>query len=485
MYEKLIQNRFSDMYPYHMPGHKRNMEDFPMAEYYGIDITEIDGFDNLHHPQGILKNIMKQAAQLFGAETYLLVNGSTCGILSAVSAALRRGDTLLMARNCHKSVWHAAYLRACKIRYVYPACLEHYGICGAVSAEDMERCLCRYPEIRAVLLTSPTYDGVVSDVARIVGLAHDRGIPVIVDEAHGAHFSLDARFPKSAIDLGADLVIHSIHKTLPALTQTALLHVQGNLVDRDRLCRFLGIYQTSSPSYILLAGIEQCLAVLEEKGTTLCETFFRRNTVFEKRMMELQHLHILSAETERFRGNGLFDFDTGKKIISTAGTQLRGTTLYDLLRSRYGLQMEMAGQTYVTAIMTIMDSEAGFTRLADALGEIDGMLSGSVSVSQGKAHDFVGGFAASADLQAETAAYTVYEAIESEQEMICLEECQGRAAGEWITVYPPGIPLIVPGEIFTETVIGKLLYCRGQGFTIEGMRDDNRKVCVVRKEIYA
>ena len=313
MYEKLIRNRLSGRYPCHMPGHKRNMAEFPMAEYYGIDITEIDGFDNLHHPEGVINDIMERAARLFGAETYLLVNGSTGGILSAVSAVLRREDTLLMARNCHKSAYHAAYLRACKVRYVYPACLEHYGICGAVSAEDVERRLRRYPEIRAVFVTSPTYDGVVSDVKGIVRQAHARGIPVIVDEAHGAHFALDARFPESAVDLGADLVIHSIHKTLPALTQTALLHVQGDLVDRDRLCRFLGMYQTSSPSYILLAAIEQCLVILEEKGPALCEAFFRRNAVFEKRARELRHLHVLSAEAEHFRGNGLFDFDTGKK----------------------------------------------------------------------------------------------------------------------------------------------------------------------------
>ncbi len=485
MYEKLIRNRLSGRYPCHMPGHKRNMAEFPMAEYYGIDITEIDGFDNLHHPEGVIKDIMERAAWLFGAETYLLVNGSTGGILSAVSAVLRREDTLLMARNCHKSAYHAAYLRACKVRYVYPACLEHYGICGAVSAEDVERRLRRYPEIRAVFVTSPTYDGVVSDVRGIVRQAHARGIPVIVDEAHGAHFALDARFPESAVDLGADLVIHSIHKTLPALTQTALLHVQGDLVDRDRLRRFLGMYQTSSPSYILLAAIEQCLVILEEKGPALCEAFFRRNAVFEKRARELRHLHVLSAEAEHFRGNGLFDFDTGKKVISAAGTALQGNELYDLLRDRYGLQMEMAGQTYVTAIMTVMDSAAGFSRLADALQEIDGTLAKDNSVSQREIQDLVGGSAASADLQTEQAAYTVCEAIEREQETIDLEECEGRIAGEWITVYPPGIPLIVPGEIFTEALIGKLRSCRMRGFLIEGMRGNDRKVCVVRKEIYA
>lgn len=463
----------SGRYPYHMPGHKRNMEGFPMEAYYGIDITEIDGFDNLHCPEGILKELMDRASKLFGAETYLLVNGSTGGILSAISAVLHRGDTLLMARNCHKAAYHAVYLNACKTRYIYPAFLEAYGISGAVSPAELEEKLDSDPAVRAVFLTSPTYDGVVSDIKAIVKAAHSRKLPVIVDEAHGAHFSLDERFPVSAVSCGADLVIHSIHKTLPALTQTALLHVQGEFVDRERLRRFLKIYQTSSPSYILMAGIEQCISILETDKDVLCNQFFKRNQWFEEKIKNLRQLKVFSAEAERFKGKEIFDFDTGKKLISARGTDMAGRALYKLLLEKYGLQMEMAGQDYVTAIMTIMDREEGFCRLADALAYVDGTL----QMGQPFSHAEAAGYP--------EPVFDIFDAMEKAQEEFFLEECAGKISAEFIHIYPPGIPLIVPGERFTKEIAEKLLRYRQQGFMIEGMRDSNKKVSVIRKETYA
>ena len=283
LYDKLKQNQLSNRYPYHMPGHKRNMAGYPMEEFYGIDITEIEGFDNLHLPKEIIKDIMERAEKLFGAESYLLVNGSTGGILSAVSAALKKGETLLMARNCHKAAYHAAYLRECRIEYCYPEILDTFGICGSVSPEKIRMHLEKNRKIKAIFITSPTYDGVVSDVEQIVRDAHKRGILVIVDEAHGAHFGMDERFPKSAVECGADIVIHSIHKTLPAFTQTALLHVQGELIDRGRLRRFLQIYQTSSPSYILMAGIEQCISIMEKERKQLYNNFLNKTNCLKKR----------------------------------------------------------------------------------------------------------------------------------------------------------------------------------------------------------
>ena len=479
-----------------MPGHKRNMAGFPMEAFYEIDITEIDGFDNLHCPQGILLDIMKRAQQLFGAESYMLVNGSTAGILSAVSAVVRRGDRILMARNCHKSAFHGVMQSGGHAAYLYPDYLEGYGLCGSVSPREVERGLREYPETRAVFLTSPTYDGIVSDVAAIASLVHEKGIPLIVDEAHGAHFALDRRFPDSAVSLGADIVIHSIHKTLPALTQTALLHVQGELVDRRRLRHFLSVYQTSSPSYILMAGIEQCLSLLEERGAALCERFFRWNEAFERQMEKLVSLHILSTEMGNNQSREIFAHDTGKKVISTAGTAMTGKQLYDLLLHRYGLQMEMAGQDYVTAIMAIMDTEDGFMRLGKALTEIDSQLKAGTLREKGKKSAgryrprTEGGRAAvgsgkAADrpvwMNGGKAAYDMHVAMEHEWEEIPVSESPGRIAAGFIHIYPPGIPLIVPGEVFTEETAETLLSCQEQGFMTEGMQENN-KVCVIGEE---
>lgn len=238
LYAQLSAYGNSDYYPYHMPGHKRSSRAGEMARYYDIDITEIDGFDDLHHAEGILREAQERANRLYGAEeTYYLVGGSSCGVLASIMAVARRGEELLIARNCHKSVYHAAILQELRVHYCYPALLEEYGIYGGVEAEDVSRMIEEHPDCKAVVITSPTYEGIMSDIGAIARAVHELDKILIVDEAHGAHLGLDPHMPTGAVAAGADLVVHSLHKTLPAMTQTALLHVQGERVDRARLRR--------------------------------------------------------------------------------------------------------------------------------------------------------------------------------------------------------------------------------------------------------
>lgn len=240
--------RDSGYYPFHMPGHKRNMPPEAgevLQAAAELDITEIDGFDDLHQPEGILHLAQERAAEVFGAdETFFLVNGSTAGILTAVSAAARKGGRVLVARNCHKSVYHALCLRELEPVFLYPKLLEG-GVADAIAPEQVEEMLARYPDIQAVLITSPTYDGVVSDVEAIGKVVHQAGAVLIVDGAHGAHFGFAPEQPESPVRLGADLVVQSLHKTLPALTQTALLHRNGKVISSEAVRRFERIYQTS------------------------------------------------------------------------------------------------------------------------------------------------------------------------------------------------------------------------------------------------
>ena len=232
--DQLLINRLKTyasgpFYPFHMPGHKRlvcleteknagmGAMDFPNP--FLMDITEIEGFDNLHHAQGILRRSMEWAANIYGSrKTWYLINGSTCGILAAVCGCTRPGGRILMSRNCHKSAYHAAYLNQLDISYVYPQRIPGLGIQGGILPEDVEKALKGQRDIQAVLIVSPTYDGVVSDVEKIAETVHRAGLPLIVDEAHGAHFHFGAIFPDSALDCGADVVIQSVHKTLPSLT---------------------------------------------------------------------------------------------------------------------------------------------------------------------------------------------------------------------------------------------------------------------------
>lgn len=245
--DRLMEYGESDAYPFHMPGHKRQAGagfagDFPNP--FSVDITEIGGFDNLHHPEGILKESMEWAGNVYGADqTYYLVNGSSCGILSAVCGSVSHGGTILMSRNCHKSAYHGVYLGHLRAEYIYPQTIPEFGIQGGLSPEDVRRLLITHPETEAVLVVSPTYDGIVSDIGAIAKIVHEWGIPLIVDEAHGAHFPFggEARFPVSALELGADVVIQSLHKTLPSLTQTAVMHVNAGFADISRIDRYVHI----------------------------------------------------------------------------------------------------------------------------------------------------------------------------------------------------------------------------------------------------
>lgn len=311
---------------------------------YQIDITEIEGFDDLHHAHGMLKEAQARAALVYQAEeTHFLVNGSTVGILSAVAGVTTKGDTVLVARNCHKSVYHAIYLNELEPVYLYPGFRTDACLNTEISAGDVKRALERYPHIRAVIIVSPTYDGVVSDVESIAATAHEKGVPLIVDEAHGAHFGFHPYFPENSNTKGADIVIHSLHKTLPSLTQTALLHMNGKLVDRGKVRDYLHMLQTSSPSYVLMASIDSCIDLLERRSEDIFESYVEMLERTRQELRELKFLHI--AETEHF--------DRSKIIISVKNTDMTGQMLYKALLEDYHLQMEMAAGTYVLAMTSV------------------------------------------------------------------------------------------------------------------------------------
>lgn len=333
LYQALSDYAASDFYPYHMPGHKRNPAGGEMADYHRIDVTEIDGFDNLHQAEGILREGQLRANCLYGAdETYFMINGSTGGMMAAVMAAVEPLDEILIARNCHKSVYNAAILQGLIVRYYYPEISSEYDIYGGVSAGVIGNLLDTYPEVKAVVITSPTYEGVVSDIPGIAAAVHARGKILIVDEAHGSHFGLSPHLPQGAIAGGADLVIHSLHKTLPAMTQTALLHVNGDRVDRGKLRRYLSMLQSSSPSYVLMASMDACIKFLKEQGQ---ERFAAMRGYFEsfcEKAARLKHIRIANVTNVSQKEHELKGWDPGKLVISVKGTDTSGRGLDNILR---------------------------------------------------------------------------------------------------------------------------------------------------------
>ena len=514
LYDKLMEYAEGDDYPLHMPGHKRRTFGALPKELFSMDITEIPGFDDLHAPEGVLQSLQERIARLYGAEeSFVLVGGSTAGILSALSSALPEGGRLLMARNCHKSAYHAAYLRDLAITYLMPPVLSEFGICDGIRPEQVEEALTADSEIQAVLIVSPTYEGRISPVREIAEVVHQHGKILIVDEAHGAHLGLAGNF-KNSCQAGADLVIHSVHKTLPAMTQTALLHVNGDRVDRERLRRFLRIYQSSSPSYVLMASVDNAMAMIEQNGKGLFEEFSKNFTRMTDALSACRHLRILAANSHNSQ-------DLGKLLIHAGDSGLTGQQIYDILREKYHLQLEMAAGEYCLAMFTVGDTAEGYERTTKALLELDRSLQenhgtnveqdGPDLTRNASAQD---GCAAewptnpvpavhSAQIaakwvtphvpavhSAQTAAKWTMNPVpivhrglrkawDAAYEEVSLDACEGRIAAEFVNLYPPGTPIVAPGEAFTKEIKEDLKRALSQGLCTRGIFDAD-KVRVIK-----
>ena len=525
LYDELVRYCGSDAYPFHMPGHKRRLGQ--LNDPFSFDITEIDGFDNLHHAEGILLEAEKRAARLYGAEeTHFLVNGSTAGILSAIGAATTAGGRLLMMRASHKAAYHAVAAGGLTAHYLSGLCggsAPHIRLVGGFGKRtssdgaepgrsqadglteldcgqpadpaEVERALAEDPRIQAVYITSPTYDGIVSDVRAIAEIAHRHGIPLIVDEAHGAHFGMHEIFPESSVKLGADLVIHSVHKTLPSLTQTALIHVQGKLVSRRRLREMLDICQTSSPSYVLMASIDQCIRMLESQGRELFDRLAENLRWFYTAVADLSSISCIVTD------------DPSKILLRPAGHE--AGELYDVLWQTWHLQPEMLSRSYVLMLSSIGDDEEGFRRLSEALHQIDRSWStagspptvSKAAMPEGDRRKPVGigeqekqeeqearsavtgpeaprEMAGSADGPAEharssfpEAVMTIRKAQDSAQERVLFAEAAGRVSGEYLYLYPPGIPLITPGERIPDDLPVRVRDLMAAGYAVEGTDD--------------
>ncbi len=534
----------SDFYPWHMPGHKRRLVEFENP--FSMDITEIDGFDDLHHPEGILKEAMENAAGIYGSQkSYFLVNGSSCGILAAVSAAVKPGGKLLLARNCHKSAYHGALLQQVQVTYLYPR-LEAEGFYGAVQAADVEEALKADPEIEAVMIVSPGYEGVVSDIRAISQAAHAYGCALLVDEAHGAHFPFRNKalynnkeynnevfskeifsnevlnnevlnnevfsketdiklqetllFPSSALENGADIVIQSLHKTLPSLTQTAILHLgQGgsSRINAELLELYLRIYQSSSPSYIFMASIDHCIRLMAgEPGQQLMEIYAENLYCTRRKLQEnLKALRLYNpvenAGKVKIRNQAECFYDPSKFVILGNGS-MDGSKLADTLRSQYHLEPEMNTDHYVILMSSPADTKEGFERMAKALLEIDRKLAADMkclnknlnSAEDSKHHDHLNCSEGSKyeddandsvwvnlPTKAPKTTMKIHQATTASGRWISLEQALDQTCHDFIYIYPPGIPLLVPGEQIEEKHLDIIKNYQAHNLEVHGIQD--------------
>ena len=496
IYKALRNNKDSDFYPFHMPGHKRNVE---MIRKYGlwdenltpydIDITEIDNFDNLHQPEGIIKKAQEQAVRLYGAkESIYSVNGSTGAILATLGT-LSAGDYVLIARNCHKSVYHGVELYGLIPHYI-AGDIDELGIYQSIKPTEVEKILnanrlvCENLDkddggeipsespIKLVVITSPTYEGVASDIEQIAKICHKYSALLMVDEAHGAHFGFDEYFPETAVRQGADFIVQSLHKTLPSYTQTAILHICNEdeiLINRIR--RQFNLIETSSPSYVFMAGMEKCLSLIEKQGKELFTEYKNRLINFRIKAATLKKIKIY------FPSEG-YAYDNGK-IVITAGIN-SGAELYRCLYEEKHLVMEMKSKDYVIAMTSIFDTDEGFERLIKALFEIDADKS-FFKLDNNKKFDYTlrSGILPKRELIPSKAVRLSFE----NREEVPLEASEGLIAADYVYFYPPGIPLLVPGEVIGENVIHHIKSARQNGIEIYGGCDgDGIFICTHRQE---
>lgn len=448
IYEKLKQLNKNGPYPFHMPGHKRNYKDiFQNTNLFGMDITEITGYDDLHQPEGMIRESMNYIKNFYGTkESYFLINSSTAGNLAAISAVCKIGDKILVARNCHKSVYHGIELLSLDPIYVYPE-IDGDGICRGITVKQIENIIEQEKNIKAAIIVSPTYEGRVSEIQEISGILHRKNIPLIVDEAHGAHFIYHKEFPESAVSLGADIVIQSLHKTLPSLTQTGLLHLCSDCISREQMQKKLSVFQSSSPSYILMASIDACIhsCIKNKKGF---QQYVQDIYTLRDHLKELQHFRLVKTD------------DIGKIVISTRHTNVSGQQLFEILRDSYNLELEMAELYYVIAMTSLCDTQDGFQRLYSALMEID-----KTAYYRDRSNtSFI--------IEKNKKVMNPEEAGRKNKKKVDLDKANGRIAADFVYLYPPGIPLIVPGEIFSDKILFQIKNYHKNNMKIVGCSND-------------
>ena len=485
LHEILSEYGQSNTVPFHMPGHKRNTDILPDWNPWQMDFTEVEGLDNMHCAEGIIKDAQEELARAYGVDaSYFMVNGSTGGILAAISSCVKHGDSVVVARNCHKSVYNAMYLNELRPIYVYPTLIEEWEISGGISPAEVRRAILANPEVKAVVITSPTYEGIVSDIEAIAKIAHAHNIPLIVDEAHGAHLKLMENSPKSAVDCGADMVIQSFHKLLPALTQTAVLHFNSKIVSRACLENYLGIYQTSSPSYLFMASMDWALDFMQsEKGRCLAKEYWKELNIFKEKCHSLKKLCIM--EEDIVGKKEVFGFDRTKLVVSTTCGSVSGSVLEEKLLREFGIQAEMSKGKNVLLMTSIVDGKEAFDRLYGALESLDEWLlqeQGETLNGQAKSMN-----ERSALVYRATTALSSYEAVNSEHKQVLAENAVGRISAEYIYLYPPGIPIVVPGEMIAQELYDIILYYKenyfGEGAAsnrrLQGMQDKSMNTLLV------
>ncbi|GAB7387241.1 aminotransferase class I/II-fold pyridoxal phosphate-dependent enzyme [Bacillaceae bacterium] len=476
LFEALVRHVKGGPTPFHVPGHKMGNA-FPcearafFQSLLPLDLTEISGLDDLHQPESVIKEAQELAAQAFGAEeTHFLVGGSTVGNLALMMTVCQPGDKIIVQRNAHKSVFHGIVLARANPLFVEPRYDRDWQVAAGVEPSRLAEMLAEHPDAKAVFLTDPNYYGIGTDIARIAEICHERDIPLLVDQAHGAHYGFLPELPRSAMQCGADAAVQSTHKMLTAMTMGSMLHVQGTRIDRGRLKRMLTLLQSSSPSYPLLASLDLARKFIVTEGRERLREAIRlaaggRETI----AAQFPWLDVLSPAACRSGAT----CDPLKLVLHVRGDGWNGYRLQTALEQRR-IYPEMADPFNVVLALSPGTKESDFRALTDALAEIGGKRSGKRAAGGNR---FGEETEASAEALAEVPFLAfaapalqmpLHEVWQRPLEQVALDRAPGRICGEFVIPYPPGIPLLLMGETITAAHVDLLKRLRAAGARFQG-----------------
>jgi len=458
--------------PFYTPGHKRGQGiPQPMRDLLGdrpflADLPELPELDNLFAPEGAILQAQALAADLFGAsQTWFLANGSTCGIEAAVLSTCGPGDSLILPRNCHQAAIAALILSGATPVFLPPDYDAKWGIAHSVSPAVVAAALAQHPNAKAVMLVYPTYYGACGDVGAIAQLAHQRGIPLIVDEAHGAHFAFHPEFPTPSLAAGADIVVQSTHKVLGAMTQASMLHCQGDRVDPDRLSRALRLVQSTSPSYLLLASLDAARWQLAQYGLELMQRTLDLAAIARTEIAQIPGLRLLTAD--QACTPGFVSLDPTRLTVDVSRLGLSGFAADEILHTQLGVTAELPALTHLTFILSLGNRPADIEQLISGFQ----ILAQSVQTAEElevEAPKWTGADVPWSAIEAEPL-LSPRAAFLSRSEVVPLAQAGDRLSADTVCPYPPGIPLLIPGERISKAALQALDAVLNQGGVVTGL----------------
>lgn len=462
IYEALDSFQKMRVVPFDVPGHKRGRGNPELAALLGeqcvrMDVNSMKPLDNLCHPVSVIREAEELAAEAFGAaHAFLMVGGTTSAVQSMVLSVVGRGEKIILPRNVHRSVMGAMVLCGAIPVYIDPACDDRLGIPLGMSVSAVERAIRENPDAKAILVNNPTYYGICSDLRRIVQLAHTHGMLCLADEAHGTHFYFGENLPVSAMAAGADMAAVSMHKSGGSLTQSSLL-LCGPAMSEGHVRQIINLTQTTSGSYLLLSSLDISRRNLALRGK---EAFARVVELAEYARREINAIGGYYAfSRELCNGDSIYDFDPTKLSVNTLQVGLAGIEVYDLLRDEYDIQIEFGDLGNILAYLSIGDRPREIERLVGALSEVRRRFGGSEA-----------GLMKQEYIEPDVAV-SPQDAFYAEHESLPIMETEGRVCSEFVMCYPPGIPILAPGERITQEILDYIVYAKDKGCSMTGPED--------------